>query len=98
MLRIIILVIFLYFLTLAQVSWPLPNLVFPLVVLISVLDHSRRKASLIIAIFSGFFLDIFSGRFFGFWIVVLVAIVVAVKYFLKKYFRFELNAKIFGKS
>lgn len=91
-------VIFFYFLTLAQVSWPLPNLVLAAVLLINILEPSRGKIGLIAAISGAFFLDVFSGKFFGFWIITLVGVAIALKYLLKKYVNFELNAKIFGKN
>ncbi len=57
------------------------------VLTIAIFEKRRRGFSWLAAIAAGFFLDIYSQRFFGFWIILLLAAVAAVKFAVKKYVR-----------
>lgn len=93
MLRTIFLIVFLYVLVLVQASWGfVPNFVLMSVVLINLLEKYRDESGIVAAFLGGFFLDIFSGRFFGFWIIITLAPAIFIKYFLKNYFHFHVKA------
>jgi len=64
------------------------NLVLITVILINIFENPREMTGIFLAGFSGLFLDIFSERFFGFWIVVLLLTAVFLKFVLKEYVRF----------
>jgi hypothetical protein len=73
------------FLVLIQISF-LPPIFhsFPNLPLISVLIFSLLKSSLLYPIFTGFFLDIFSENFFGYYLAISLLIYFSIS-FLKKY-------------
>lgn len=54
---------------------------------IALFERPRHKSSWAAAISGGFFLDVYSQKFFGFWIIILTATVLFVKFILKKYVR-----------
>ncbi|MDO8424547.1 MAG: rod shape-determining protein MreD [bacterium] len=93
--KAILAIFFLYLLALIQASflpnfqfWGFaPNFVLALVVLINLFEGPQENVGVAAAFFGGFFLDIFSGRFFGFWIVILLASAIFIKYLFKKYFQ-----------
>jgi rod shape-determining protein MreD len=86
----------LYFLCLLQTSFLVHfsikgivlNLVLIAVVLINIFENPREITGIFLAGFGGLFLDIFSERFFGFWIIVLLLTAVLLKFILKEYVRF----------
>lgn len=93
--NIFILIIFFYFVTLSQTSFfihfplgHLLNFVLVLVILTNIFEAQEGKLGLFGAFFGGFFLDIFSEIFLGFWILILLAIAVFIKFVLRKYVRF----------
>ena len=53
--------------------------------LIAFLTLQNQYYSLIIAFIVGFFLDIFSGSFIGFHILILIGLVIFIKFILQKY-------------
>lgn len=94
--KVLILAISLYILTLLQTSFLIHfniflnnywifNLVLITVFLISFFTPAYQKQDIIIAFIGGFFLDIFSENFFGFYILILVAISLFIKFILRKY-------------
>jgi rod shape-determining protein MreD len=90
--KILLLVLFFYFLVLIQNSFlihfvNLPNLVLIFVGLINILEDKTKKAGLISAVIGGFFLDMFSSQFIGYYILIAVLIAVSIKFILKKYAR-----------
>ncbi len=92
-----LLILFLYFLALFQASFlvhfPLGyffNFVLVAIILISLFENPQRNFGLFCALSGGFFLDIFSEKFFGFWVLILVAISLFIKYILKQHVRFPL--------
>ncbi len=90
--KLIILILGFYFLTLFQISF-FPhffltnslNFILILVVLINLFEPRKEKLGLFSAFFGGFFLDIFSENFFGFWVLIFLAIAVFLKFILRKY-------------
>jgi len=54
---------------------------------ITIFERRRRNFSWIAAIVAGFFLDLYSQRFFGFWIIFLLVFAAIVKFGIKKYVR-----------
>jgi hypothetical protein len=93
--NIFILIILFYLTVLFQTSFfphfPIGhflNFVLVLVVIINLFEAQEGKLGLFGAFFGGFFLDIFSEIFLGFWVIILLAIAVFIKFILRKYVRF----------
>ncbi len=64
------------------------NLVDAAVLIIAMFEHRRGHLAWTAALWGGIFLEIYSsGKFFGFWILALLAVAAAVKLVLKKYVR-----------
>jgi hypothetical protein len=63
------------------------NFVSLAVAIVSLFERRRNNFSWFLAIFGGFLLDIYSSRFFGFWIIVLIILVAIIKFAIKKYVR-----------
>jgi len=57
------------------------------VLVIALFERRRGAVGWLAALWGGIFLDMYSDRFFGFWMIVLFAIVGAIKLILKKYVR-----------
>lgn len=93
---IFLLVFFLYILALIQTSFLVHfdfkgyilNLILIAVVILNLFEKPRSYLGLWSAGFGGFFLDVFSETFFGFWILVLTTASLFIKFILKKYVRF----------
>lgn len=64
------------------------NLVLVTVILINIFESPREMTGIFLAGFGGLFMDIFSARFFGFWIAILLLTAVLLKFILKEYVRF----------
>ncbi len=66
-----------------------PNLILILIILWSFFEQEKQMFSttLVSAAIGGFFLDVFSNWPFGFHILILSAIVLFVKFFIKQYVR-----------
>ena len=88
------LILLFYLLTLSQTSffshfsfgyWL--NLVLIAVVLINFFEAQKEKLGLFAAFFGGFFLDIFSENFIGFWILISLTLAGIIKFLLKQYVR-----------
>lgn len=100
--KILILIIFFYFLTLLQTSFLVhfsifglvPNFVLLLVILWNFSEKTKNLTGLFAALIGGFYLDVFSNRFFGFNILILLGIVIFIKLILKRYVRFSLIREI----
>lgn len=63
------------------------NFVTAPVAIIAVFEHRRRNLGWFAAISGGLFLDIYSARFFGFWVIFLLILTALVKFGIKKYVR-----------
>lgn len=64
------------------------NLVDMSVIAVALFERRRNRMSWVLALEGGIFMDIYSSRFFGFWILILLAAVAFIKLVLKKYVRF----------
>jgi rod shape-determining protein MreD len=89
--KIFFLILFFYLLTLFQTSffphfWP----VLIIVVLINLFEPQKEKLGLFSAFFGGFFLDIFSENFIGFWILILLTLAFFIKLVLRKHVQFPI--------
>ncbi|MDO8503331.1 MAG: rod shape-determining protein MreD [bacterium] len=73
-----------------------PNLILIAVVIVSFFEKPAGNAGFTSAFLGGLLSDIFSGKFFGFWIVIMLASAIFIKYLLRSYFYF--HVKIFRQS
>jgi rod shape-determining protein MreD len=93
--KILISIIVFYFLVLIQTSfWVhfnilgiVPNLVLISVILWNLFEKSKNYFGLYAALIGGLFLDIFSNRFIGFYILISLALAVFLKLVFKRYVR-----------
>ena len=93
--KILILIIFFYILALLQTSFLIhfnfftitPNLILITVLLLNLLEEPRKNNGIFGAVISGFFWDIFSDRFIGFHILILVGLAILIKVILRNYLR-----------
>ncbi len=93
--------IIIYFLVLFQTSflshflvWGYtPNLVLIVVFLWNILESEKDHTGLFVALASGFFLDIFSSRFIGFNVLILLFFALLIKFFIKKHARISISQK-----
>ncbi|MFQ6049825.1 MAG: rod shape-determining protein MreD [Candidatus Paceibacterales bacterium] len=89
--KIAIFVLSLYFLTLLQTSFfvhffsYLPNLVLVTIIAINLSEPQKNNFGIFSAIIGGFFLDIFSENFIGFYIFISISLAIFIKFFFKKY-------------
>jgi len=83
--KILISIIVFYFLVLAQTSFILPNLTLILVGLWNLFERPKNYAGIYTASIAGFFLDVFSSRPFGFYILISLALTIFLKFFIRKY-------------
>lgn len=84
---ILILIFVCYFLVLLQTTFLVPNLILILVILWNFIEKSKNYFGIYSALISGFFLDIFSSRPIGFYILILLVSAIFIKFFIKKYVR-----------
>lgn len=61
------------------------NFVLILTILINLFENSEEKFGIFSALIGGFFLDIFSGNFIGFHILILVGLSLFIKFILRNY-------------
>jgi len=69
------------------------NLIFPAVLFIAVFERAESSLSIAAAVFGGLLIDAFSETVFGFWPLILVAIVITVKLILENYVRLPIPKK-----
>lgn len=92
--NILIFSLFFYFLTLFQASFLVhfglwgwvPNLILIFVALLNIFTPDA-KLGIGAAFIGGFFLDVFSDNFIGFWILILLAVALFIKFILTRYVR-----------
>ena len=65
----------------------------PFMVLLAVLYEKRFSTAFAAAALAGFFADVFSSHFFGFWMIIAVCIVVLGHWFLTSYGRLPIFRK-----
>lgn len=95
---VIIIIICFYILVLFQTSFLiyfnlvgiLPNLVLIAVILINLLEKKQENLGIFSSLVGGFFLDIFSENFIGFYILILVGLSFSIKLIFKEYVRVPL--------
>ena len=100
--KILISIIVFYFLVLVQTSFlvhftifdVVPNIVLILVVVWNILEKRKNHLGVINALMGGFFLDIFSNRFIGFYVLILVGLAIFIKLIFKRYVRIPFIDKI----
>lgn len=100
--KILISIIVFYFLVLLQTSFlvhftifdAVPNVVLILVIIWNLLEKRRDYFGVINGLIGGFFLDIFSGRFIGFYVLILVGLAIFIKLIFKRYVRIPFIDKI----
>lgn len=99
--KIFFLSLLLYFLILIQTGF-LPqigvpgyvsNIVLIFVIILNFLEENQKKNGLAAAFIGGFLLDVFSGNFFGFWILISLASAFFIKYFFKKHLWLSIRSK-----
>jgi len=91
--KVLILIVVFYLLTLLQTSFLvhfnikgiIPNLVLITVILLNLFEQPKSYTGLISAFLGGFFLDIFSENFIGFYVLILVGLAISIKFIFKKY-------------
>ena len=93
--NIFILIILFYLTALLQTSFfphfpmgHLLNFVLVLVIIINLFEVREGRLGLFGAFLGGFFLDIFSEFFLGFWAIILLLTAFFIKFILRKYVRF----------
>lgn len=103
--KIIILILFFYFLILFQTSflvhfnWQgiVPNFVLIALIFINLFEKPEKKLGIVAGFLGGFYLDIFSlsfQGFFGFYTLISLAISLFIKFILRKHVRFPVIKKL----
>ena len=74
----------------------IPNIILFLVIILNLLEKEKNLFSLgfFSAALGGFFLDIFSDRFIGFYILISICLVIFIKVFIKRYVRIPIGERI----
>ena len=101
MTKVILLVLIFYILAMIQASFLVHFQIFGmvlnvsllLVVLINIFENPQKYLGLWSALISGFFLDIFSTRLFGFWILIFFLAAIFVKLIFRKHVRIPFIAR-----
>ena len=90
--KILIFILFFYFLALWQTSFlvhfkvlGLAPLILIAVILINLFENTRHYSGIFAAFVGGFFLDIFSSGLIGFYVLILVATAILIKIILRSY-------------
>lgn len=91
--KILISIVVFYFLVLLQTSFlvhfnilgVVPNLALILAAFWNFFEKTKNYFGLYNAFLAGFFLDIFSQRPFGFYILILLTLAIFLKFFIRKY-------------
>jgi len=98
--KAILLASFFYVLLIIQTSFLprffsfVPNLILIAVVLANLFDGQASFFGFLASFFGGFFLDVFSVEFFGYYILICLLISIFVKFFLKKYIQPKLRLNL----
>ena len=98
--KIFLLILFFYLTVLFQTSF-FPhfsfgyflNLILVFTIFINFFELKEEKTGLFSAFFGGLFLDIFSENFIGFWVLILMAISIFIKFIFKKHVQFPIFRK-----
>jgi len=100
--KVLISIIIFYFLSLLQTSFLVhfsicgivPNLILIIVILWNFFEKPKNYSGLYIAVIGGFFLDIFSNRFIGFYILISLTLAIIIKLVLRKHVRIPFSEKL----
>ena len=100
--KILLIILFFYILTLLQTSFFVHfsingnvfNIVILAVILINLFFSQEQLLGIFSAFIAGFFLDIFSENFIGFYILILLGLALFIQFVLKKYVRIPFNQRI----
>lgn len=76
-----------------NISGIILNLVLISVILWNLFEKSKSSFGLFNALIGGFFLDVFSNRIIGFYILILMGLAIFIKLFIKKYVRIPFFAR-----
>lgn len=95
MLKLLLLVPLFFFLSVIQTSFLIHVTVFGVVInlvlitfiLINLIGPTRMALGLPSAVIAGFFLDVFSGTFFGFWVIILIIASLIIEAVMNRYVR-----------
>lgn len=94
----ILFIVFLYFLSLLQSSFfPHffnPNLILIAVIIINIYESPKEVFGVVAAFFGGFFLDVFSSGFFGYNVMALVLMSLVIKLVIKKNVRIPFTKEV----
>ena len=101
MIKILLFTILLYILVLFQASFLIYfdikgfilNLIFVLIILLNLFERKENYSGLWTAAIGGFFLDIFSENFIGFYALILLMVAIFIKYILKQYVRIPFSKR-----
>lgn len=93
--KILIPILFFYLLSLFEASFLIhfeklsrvPSLILILTILLNFLEKPEKNSGIFSAFVGGFFWDIFSSRFIGFHILILLTLAIFIKLILRKYVR-----------
>lgn len=78
------------FLVHLNVAGIIPNLILIIVFLLNLLEKAQKNDGIFGAAISGFFWDIFSEKFIGFHILILISLAILIKLILKRYVRIQI--------
>ena len=100
--KILLSTLLFYFLVLIQTSFlvhftifnAVPNIILILVVIWNLLEKRENYLGIINALIGGFFLDVFSSHFIGFYILILMGLAIFIKLIFKKHVRIPFIDKI----
>jgi len=93
--KILLTVLLFYILTLIQTSFlvhfpilgVIPNSILIVVLLINLLEDPKGNLGVVSALSGGFFLDVFSQKPIGFYILILVFLAFSIKFIIKRHIR-----------
>lgn len=99
--KIIVLTLVFYFLVVFQTSFLahfkflsfLPSLGIIFLIFLNIFEKPQEKSAIIISFVSGFLLDIFSSKPFGFYTLIFLLISLVMKLVIKQYLRLEFDSK-----
>jgi rod shape-determining protein MreD len=63
----------------------IPNFILIAIILINFFEEREKNTGIYSALIGGFFLDIFSEKFFGLYILISITIAIFIKYIIKRY-------------
>ena len=100
--KILVLIILCYFLTLLQTSflvhfniWGMVlNFVLLLIIIWNFFEKEQGLTGLFCALIGGLFLDIFSSRFIGFNVLILLGVAIFIKLIIKRHVRIPLIERV----